>query len=43
MTDAITGVLLGDKGYIQPWLKTELAEQGIRLEPPFRKNMNNAR
>ncbi len=31
MTDAITGVLLGDKGYIRPWLKTELAEQGNRV------------
>jgi hypothetical protein len=43
MTDAISGVLLGDKGYLRPWLKTELAEQGIRLETPLRKNMNDAR
>ncbi len=43
MTEAIRGVLLGDKGYIRPLLKTELAAQGIQLETPLRKNMNETR
>jgi hypothetical protein len=43
MTESIRGVLFGDKGYIRPLLKTELAAQGIQLETPLRKNMNETR
>jgi hypothetical protein len=44
MTKAIRGVLFGDKGYIRPLLKTELAAQEeLQLETPLRKNMNDTR
>jgi hypothetical protein len=43
MIESIRGVLFGDKGYIRPMLKTELATQGIQLETPLRKNMNDTR
>jgi Transposase DDE domain len=37
----ITGILLGDKGFIRPELSTVLAEKGIHLITPFKKNMKN--
>jgi hypothetical protein len=43
MIETIRGVLFGDKGYIRPLLKTELAAQGIQMETPLRKNMNDTR
>ena len=43
MVDVLRGVLIGDKGYIRPQLKTALAAQGIQLETPLRKNMNDDR
>ena len=44
MAKAIRGVLFGDKGYIRPLLKTELAAQEeIWLETPLRKNMVDTR
>lgn len=39
----MSGLLLGDKGYIRPELKSELAEQGIYLETPLRDNMHEER
>jgi len=43
MTDDISGLLLGDKGYIRPLLKEELLNQGINLQTPLRKNMKDSR
>jgi len=43
MTDGIKGLLIGDKGFIRPLLKQELAEQGIDLQTPLRKNMEDPR
>lgn len=43
MTDGLRGFLLGDKGYIRPILKEELAEQGLNLQTPLRKNMHDDR
>lgn len=39
----IAGVLLGDKGFIRPLLKEDLAKQGIDLHTPLRKNMRDDR
>ena len=36
---AIQGMLLGDKGFIRPILKEDLARQGIDLHTPLRSNM----
>jgi len=41
--DNVKGLLLGDKGYLRPILKTELSEQGIDLQVPYRKNMKDKR
>jgi hypothetical protein len=35
--------LIGDKGYIRPALKQALAQQGIDLQAPLRKNMPDLR
>lgn len=39
----IKGLLLGDKGFIRPELKTTLLEQGVNLETPLRDNMHDER
>lgn len=39
----IQGMLIGDKGYIRPQLKEELAVQGIDLQTSLRKNMDDPR
>ena len=43
MTDGIQGLLIGDKGFIKPFLKQELAEHEIDLQTPLRKNMTDTR
>lgn len=43
MTDGLSGLLVGDKGYIRPSLKEDLAKQGIDLQTPLRKNMKDPR
>ena len=43
MTDGIRGLLSGDKGTIRLLLSEELAQQGIELQTPLRKNMNDSR
>lgn len=35
--------MIGDKGFIRPLLKEELAQQGIDLQTPLRKNMKDDR
>lgn len=39
----IQGLLIGDKGYIRPRLKEDMANQGIDLQTPLRKNMQDPR
>ncbi len=39
----ISGMLLGDKGFISPILHQELASQGIDLQTPLRCNMTETR
>ena len=43
ITEGITGLVIGDKGFIRPFLKQELKEQGIDLRTPLRKNMKDPR
>lgn len=43
MTDGIHGLLIGDKGFIKPFLKQELSEHEIDLQTPLRKNMVDTR
>jgi hypothetical protein len=43
MVAGLQGLLIGDKGYIRPSLKQELAQQGIDLQTPLRKNMQDLR
>lgn len=43
LADKITGLLLGDKGFIRPTLKQALAKQGVYLETPLRDNMCDER
>ncbi len=38
MTDEIHGLLIGDQGFIRPFLKEEPARQGIDFQTPLRKN-----
>ena len=40
---AVQGMLLGDKGFIRPILKEDLASQGIELHTPLRSNMKEIR
>lgn len=35
----LSGVLLGDKGYLRPALRLALAQQGLYLLTPVRRNM----
>ena len=37
ITDGIQGLLIGDKGFIKPFLKQELAEHEIDLQTPVAK------
>jgi hypothetical protein len=37
------GLLIGDKGYIRPQLKEDLAQRSLNLETPLRKNMEETR
>jgi len=43
MTQGLSGLLIGDKGFIRPSLKEELTEQGLDLQTPLRKNMTETR
>jgi len=43
MVAGLHGLLIGDKGYIRPSLKQELVQQGIDLQTPLRKNMQDLR
>lgn len=43
MAASLHGLLIGDKGYIRPSLKQELVQQGIDLQTPLRKNMQDIR
>jgi hypothetical protein len=39
----VQGLVLGDKGFMRPSLKQELAERGVHLETPLRDNMHDER
>ena len=39
LIEAITGLLLGDKGYIRPIFKEDCEALGIDLQTPLKKNM----
>ena len=43
MVGGLYGLLIGDKGYIRPCLKQELLQQGLDLQTPLRKNMQDLR
>lgn len=43
LLEKINGLVLGDKGFIRPFLKEELAKQGVYLETPLRDNMQDER
>lgn len=43
LTENLQGLLLGDKGYIRPSLKKELASRGLHLQTPVRENMEENR
>ncbi|MFA7269407.1 MAG: transposase [Sterolibacterium sp.] len=43
LLDDISGLLLGDKGFIRPILKEDLAQQAIDLQTPLRDNMRETR
>ena len=43
MVGALQGLLIGDKGYIRPFLTQELAQQSLDLQTPLRKNMEDLR
>lgn len=43
MTTGLKGLLIGDKGFIRPLLKAELANQELDLQTPLRKNMTDPR
>jgi hypothetical protein len=43
MVTGLRGLLIGDKGYIRPSLKQELKQQGLDLQTPLRKNMQDSR
>lgn len=39
LTDGLSGLLLGDKGYLRPALRQELMGHGLQLLTPVRRNM----
>jgi hypothetical protein len=43
LTSNLEGILLGDKGYIRPSLKEELALRNLHLQTPVRENMKEER
>lgn len=43
LVEKINGLVLGDKGFLRPSLKQELARQGVYLETPVRDNMHDER
>ena len=43
LTEGVRGLVIGDKGYISAFLKTELATAGIDLQTPLRANMTDPR
>ncbi|MFA7268081.1 MAG: pyrimidine dimer DNA glycosylase/endonuclease V [Sterolibacterium sp.] len=43
LLDDISGLLLGDKGFIRPILKEGLAQRSIDLPAPLRDNMRETR
>lgn len=43
ITDAVQGVLIGDKGYISQPLQAQLAQAHLDLQTPLRKNMQDTR
>lgn len=43
LTEDITGLLLGDKGFIRPELYEELKKRGLHLQTPLADNMNDKR
>jgi hypothetical protein len=43
LLEKVNGLVLGDKGFIRPSLKEELAEGGVYLETPMRDNMCDER
>ena len=43
LVDKIKGLLIGDKGYIRPELKEELARKEVYLETHLRENMQETR
>ena len=43
MAAGLHGLLIEDKDYIRPSLKQELEQQGIDLQTPLRKNMQDIR
>jgi hypothetical protein len=43
LTERIRGLLLGDKGFMRPGLKNELAMKDLHLQTPLRDNMEDGR
>lgn len=43
LTPGLAGLLIGDKGYLSAFLKSELAAQGLDLQTPLRANMSDPR
>jgi len=43
VVECLKGLLIGDKGFIRPILKQDLAKIGIDLQTPLRKNMKDSR
>jgi hypothetical protein len=39
ITNGISGLLIGDKGYLSSWLQQDLLKQALNLETPKRSNM----
>ncbi len=43
VVEHLEGLLLGDRGFVRPILKEDLAKVGIELKTPLRKNMTDDR
>jgi hypothetical protein len=43
LTEGLTGLLIGDKGYIRPYLREKLLRRKLVLQTPFKKNMKDNR